>query len=118
MAEIPHAKQLVVLPFAVTDGDAQMAAFGAGLTETLTAKLTQLTRDLLLQVVPAPEVRDKHVTSVEAARQEFGVNLILAGSLHKSGDQVRINCVLVDPKTRRQVRANVLTVADGDAFRA
>ncbi len=118
MAEIPHAKQLAVLPFAATGGDAQLAAFGAGLTETLTAKLTQLTRDPLLQVVPAPEVRDKRVTSVEAARQEFGVNLVLLGSLHKSGNQVRINCVLVDPGTRRQLRANVLTVADGDSFTA
>lgn len=116
--EIPREKQLAVLPFTVTDADAQTAAFGAGLTETLTAKLTQLTRDPLLQVVPAPEVRGKHIASVDAARQEFGVNLVLEGSLHTSGKQVRINFILVDTRTRRQLRASSLTATDGDAFRA
>jgi tetratricopeptide (TPR) repeat protein/TolB-like protein/tRNA A-37 threonylcarbamoyl transferase component Bud32 len=115
---IPRAKQLVVLPFTVTDGDAKTVAFSAGLTETLTAKLTQLTGDPLLQVVPAPEVWEKRITSVDAARQEFGVNLVLEGNLHKSGRQMRINVSLVDPLTRRQLRATSLTVADGDAFRA
>ena len=115
---IPHVKQLVVLPFTVIDGDAEIVAFGAGLTETLTAKLTQLTRDPLLQVVPASEMRAKRIATADEARQEFGVNLVLEGSLHKSGNQIRINCMLVDTRTRRQIRADSLTVAAGDAFRA
>lgn len=115
---LPHVKQLVVLPFTVTDGDAETAAFGAGLTETLTAKLTQLTRDPLLQVVPAPEMRAKRIASADEARKEFGANLALEGSLHKSGNQIRINSALVDTRTRRQIRADSLTLAAGDAFRA
>ena len=115
---IPESKQLAVLPFTVPEGDAETAAFGAGLTETLTAKLTQMTRDPHLQVVPAPEVREKHIETIEAARQEFGVNLVLQGNLHKSGSQIRINFILVDPQTRRQLRANSLTISSGDAFRA
>ena len=115
---IPHEKQLAVLPFTVADLDAQNVAFGAGLTETLTAQLTQLTRDPLLQVVPAPEVRRMHIESVDAARQEFGVNLVLEGSLHTSGKQIRVNFILVDTHTRRQLRANSLTLPDEDAFRA
>jgi serine/threonine protein kinase/tetratricopeptide (TPR) repeat protein len=118
LAVIPESKQLAVLPFTVPEGDAEIAAFGAGLTETLTAKLTQMTRDPHLQVVPAPEVREKHIATIEAARQEFGVNLILQGNLHKSGSQMRINFILVDPQTRRQLRANSLTISAGDAFRA
>jgi serine/threonine protein kinase/tetratricopeptide (TPR) repeat protein len=117
-AVIPQSKQLVVLPFSVPEGDVETAAFGAGLTETLTARLTQMTRDPHLQVVPAPEVREKRVATIDAARQEFGVNLVLQGNLHKSGSQVRINFTLVDPQTRRQLRANSLTVTSGDAFRA
>lgn len=117
-SQIPREKQLAVLPFTVTDGDAQKAALSAGLTETLTAKLTQLTRDPQLQVVPAQEVRRKNVDSIDAARQEFGVNLVLEGSLHSSGKQVRINFILIDARTRRQLRASSLTVTDGDAFRA
>ena len=115
-ASLPRDKQLAVLPFTVSDGDPAKVAFGAGLTETLAAKLTQLTRDPLLQVVPAPEVLRNHVDSVDAARKEFGVNLVLEGSLHTSGRQMRINFILVEARTRRQLRANSLTVADDDAF--
>jgi tetratricopeptide (TPR) repeat protein/predicted Ser/Thr protein kinase len=117
-AGAPGIESLAVLPFAVTDGDTETAAFGAGLTETLTAKMTQLTRNPQLQVVPAPDMRAKHISTAEEAQLEFGVNLVLEGSLHKSGNQLRINCILVDPHTRRQIRAESLTVPYGDAFRA
>jgi serine/threonine protein kinase/tetratricopeptide (TPR) repeat protein len=113
---LPREKQLAVLPFTVSDGDAQKVAFGAGLTETLTAKLTQLTRDPLLQVVPFPEVRRSHIDNVDAAHKEFGVNLVLEGNLHTSGRQIRINFILVEARTRRQLRANSLTLTDDDAF--
>jgi serine/threonine protein kinase/tetratricopeptide (TPR) repeat protein len=116
--EIPPDKQLAVLPFTVTGNDAETGAFGAGLTETLTAKLTQLTQDPQLQVVPATDVRTRHIASAEEARQEFGVNLVLEGNVHKIGNQIRINYILVDPRTRRQVRGRSLTVSSEDAFRA
>src|SRR5262249_34816913 len=113
---IPRVKQVVVLPLNVEGGDAQTAAFAAGLTETLNAKLTQLTDDPSLQVVPATEIRARHVSTMEDARKEFGANLVLEGSLHKSGQQARVNYILVDPKTRRQMRAESLTLAAMDSF--
>jgi serine/threonine-protein kinase len=115
---VPHMKQVAVLPLSVVGDDAQTEAFGAGLTETLTAKLTQLTGDPSLQVVPATEIRGKHVSTVDEARKEFGVNLVLEGSLHKSGQQVRVNYILVDARTRRQLRAESLTLATMDSFAA
>ncbi len=118
MSPIPRTKQVAVLPLSVVGGDAQAAAFGAGLTETLTAKLTQLTGDPSLQVVPATEIRGKHVSTVDDARKEFGVNLVLEGSLHKSGQQARVNYILVDARTRRQLRAESLTFATMDSFAA
>lgn len=118
LSPIPRTKQVAVLPLSVVGGDAQTAAFGAGLTETLTAKLTQLTGDPSLQVVPATEIRGKHVSTVDEARKEFGVNLVLEGSLHKSGQQVRVNYILVDARTRRQLRAESLTFAAMDSFAA
>src|SRR5882672_10265260 len=118
MSPIPRTKQVAVLPLRVVGGDTQAAAFGAGLTETLTAKLTQLTGDPSLQVVPATEIRGKHVSTMDDARREFGVNLVLEGSLHKSGQQVRVNYILVDARTRRQLRAESLTFAAMDSFAA
>jgi eukaryotic-like serine/threonine-protein kinase len=115
---LPRSKQVVVLPFDVVAGDPETTAFGAGLTETLTAKLTQLTGDPSLQVVPAAEIRGKHINTADDARKEFGANLALEGSLYKSGDRVRVNFILVDARTLRQIRADSLTVAAGDPFAA
>ncbi|PYU74114.1 MAG: hypothetical protein DMG49_05290 [Acidobacteria bacterium] len=115
---VPRTKQVAVLPFSVVGTEGEMAAFGAGLTETLTAKLTQLTEDRSLQVVPASEIRARRITTVDDARKGFGVNLALGGSLCVSGDHVRIYCVLVDASKRRQIRAGSLTVAAKDPFTA
>lgn len=118
ISPIPRTKLVAVLPLSVVDADVQTAAFGAGLTDTLTAKLTQLTGDPSLQVVPSSEIRGEHVSTVDEARKEFGVNLVLEGSLHKSGQQIRVNYILVDARTRRQLRAQSLTFAAMDSFAA
>ncbi len=108
--------QLAVLPFAPTGDDPGAKAFCDGLTDTLTAKLTQLTGSYPLQVVPTSEIRAEGVTSVEQARRDFGVSLVLEGSLHTSGNQVRVTYSLVDAKTRRQLRAEMVDANVADAF--
>ncbi len=112
----PAPIQLAVLPFAPTADDAGSRAFCDGLTETLTAKLTQLTGNYPLQVVPSSEIRAAGVTSVEQARKNFGVGLVLEGSLHSSGNQVRVAYTLVDAKTNRQLHAETVDADVSDAF--
>jgi len=114
--EKPPAIQLVVLPFATPDADSSAKAFSNGLTETLTAELTHLTGNYPLQVVPASEVRAGAITTVEQARKEFGVNMVLEGSLHGAGDQMRVTYSLVDATTRRQLHAEAITVDAADAL--
>jgi tetratricopeptide (TPR) repeat protein len=113
---IPKQKQLAVLEFQAVDGSPEETSFTAGLTDTVTTKLTQLTGDRSLQVVPARDLRDRHVTSADQALRDFGVNLVLEGSLHKSGNEVRVNYALVDARTRRQLRAQSVTLAASDPF--
>lgn len=112
----PAPIQLAVLPFAATADDAGIRAFCDGLTETLTAKLTQLTDNYPLQVVPSSEIRAEGVTSVEQARKNFGVGLVLGGSLHSSGNQVRVTYILADAKTNRQLHAETVDADISDAF--
>ena len=107
---------MAVLPFEVPGGDPAARAFSDGLTETLSAKLTKLTTGHDLQVVPASEVNALKVTSSESAREELGVNLILTGSLQQSGDVARVTYALVNTKTRRQLRADTITIATADPF--
>ena len=108
--------QLAVLPFAPMADDPGSKAFCNGLTETVTAKLTQLTDNYPLQVVPSSEIRAENVTSVEQARNNFGVGLVLEGSLHSSGNQVRVTYTLVDAKTNRQLHAETVDADVSDAF--
>jgi serine/threonine protein kinase/tetratricopeptide (TPR) repeat protein len=113
---LPSHKLVAVLPFAVTGGNAAEQPFSDGLTETLTAKLTQLTVDPTLQVVPAPEVRARGASTIDDLRKEFGVTLVVEGNLQRSGDRVRINIATVDAGTRRQIRAESLTISASDPF--
>ncbi len=113
---VPREKQLAVLPFTAVGGDTESAAFSEGLTETLTTKLTQLTATHHLQVISAAEVQARRITSVDEARKEFGVTMTLEGSLHRSGDQVRVNFAIVDARTHRQLRAESITAAASDPF--
>ena len=113
---IPQERQLAVLPFEVPGGDPSARAFSDGLTETLSAKLTKLTTGHDLQVVPASEVNALKVTSSESARDELGVNLILTGSLQQSGGVARVTYALVNTITRRQLRADTITIATADPF--
>jgi len=114
--QVPRQKQLAVLQFRSVEGDPDVAVFSAGLSDVLTAKLTQLTGDSSLQVVPASEIQNRHVTSIEQASNYFGVNLVLEGSLAKSGDLVRVNYNLVDAQTRRELRADSITMSGTDPF--
>jgi tetratricopeptide (TPR) repeat protein len=116
IALMPQRKYVAVLQFRAVQGDPQAASFTAGLSDTLTAKLTRLTGGGSLQVVPAAEIQSRHVTTVEQARSEFGVNLVVDGSLAKAGDLIRVNCALVDPRKRRQIRADTITVAATNTF--
>jgi eukaryotic-like serine/threonine-protein kinase len=116
LTRVPHQKQVAVLQFRADEGDPEAASFAAGLTDTLTAKLTPLTDNRTLQVVPTTEIQAKHVATAQQAYAEFGVNLVLEGSLSKSGNLVRVNYALVDSRTRRQLSANSLTLPASDPF--
>ena len=109
-------KNLAVLPFRVIGGGPESQAFSDGITETLTVKLTQLTATHDLQVVPAADLRGRKISTATDARQEFGISLVLEGTLQYSGDKVRVNYALVDSATLRQLRTGTLTENLSDPF--
>ena len=112
---LPAQRQLAVLPFANAGGGPETVAFCDGLVETLTTKLTQIERfQGSLLVVPASDVRAAGVTSAAAARRNFGVTLVVTGSIQPSGDAVRLTANLVDTQSLRQLRAVVLDARRDD----
>jgi tetratricopeptide (TPR) repeat protein len=113
----PHLPRiLAVLPFRALGGDNATNALGAGMTETLTAQLAQISDRDQLQLVSTREIEAQGISSAEQARREFGVDLVMEGSLQQAGSQLRINCSLVDARTHRQLGARSLTASVGDIF--
>jgi tetratricopeptide (TPR) repeat protein/TolB-like protein/predicted Ser/Thr protein kinase len=106
---------LTVLPFDATGQDEKTTALIMGLGETLTAKLAQLSHTNL-QLISSQDVRAAGVKTTEEAWREFGTDLVLEGSAHREGDQIRLNCSLVDPRTHRQLSARTITADVKDVF--
>ena len=107
---------LAVLPFNAVGQDAAAGALGIGLTETLTAKLSQLSGSNSLQLVSTRELAAQGIRTAEQARREFGTDMVLEGSLQQAGPLIRVNCNLVDSRTRRQLDSRIITTAADDIF--
>jgi serine/threonine protein kinase/tetratricopeptide (TPR) repeat protein len=115
---VAQVKQLALLPVSASgDTDAHSSeAFGNGLIETLTSRLERVTRDRALEIIPVSEVRAKGVMNLQQAHEEFGANLGLELSCHRSGDLMRVNYSLIDATTHRQLRAATITAPASDPF--
>jgi serine/threonine protein kinase/tetratricopeptide (TPR) repeat protein len=92
------------------------AAFDSGLVETLTSSLTELSGKHPLAVIPASEMRAHHVQTLDAARQEFGVNYGLMLNIQRASGQVRVNYSLVDAHSHQQLRGGTVTAGASDPF--
>jgi tetratricopeptide (TPR) repeat protein/tRNA A-37 threonylcarbamoyl transferase component Bud32 len=101
--QLPAQKQVAVLPFRSIGGDASQEAFCDGLTELLT---TAISKQGDFSVVPPTEARG--LQTAEQARREFGVNLVVYGSVQFRGEKVRLIIALIDAQTRRQIDAQPL----------
>jgi serine/threonine protein kinase/tetratricopeptide (TPR) repeat protein len=102
-------KQLAVLPFTNVGNDPANQAFCDGLVEILSSKLSQLQQfQKTLRVVPATDVLQAGIVSVREARQTFGVNLVLTGSIQRTNARVRMTINLVDPQKLRQLKSKTI----------
>jgi tetratricopeptide (TPR) repeat protein/predicted Ser/Thr protein kinase len=91
-------------------------AFDSGLVDTLTSGLTELSERHHLAVIPPSEMRAHHVQTLDAARQEFGVNYGLMLNIQRAAGQVRVNYSLVDARSHEQLRGGTITAAATDPF--
>ncbi|HEY6292446.1 MAG TPA: protein kinase [Terriglobia bacterium] len=110
---LPSEASLAVLPFKAPN-DPSLEAFGNGLAEALTARLVQLTANRSFQVVPASEIRDRSVATLDQARQEFSVNLGLKLSLERAEKLLRVTYTLIDARNGRALAADSITLPESD----
>ena len=106
---------IAVLPFANMSSDKEQEYFSDGLSEELLNQLTQ---------VPGLRVIGRQSSFAFKGRSEdlrkigelLGVNHILAGSVRKSGNRVRINAQLIDPADQSQIWAETYERTLDDIF--
>ncbi|MGJ5817862.1 protein kinase domain-containing protein [Paludibaculum fermentans] len=121
-SRVPERKEIVVLPLTVIGPEQPLRALTDGLTEIITAKLTQLEQfQGKLTVVPASDVRARKIASAEEARKVYGANLVISGSAQQTGARVECILNLINAQTLRQVSSrsiildagNLLALRDG-----
>jgi tetratricopeptide (TPR) repeat protein len=112
---VPEHKSLAVLPIAAAD-DPKLAAFSKGLLEDVAAKLSQLSANHDIEVIPARTLEDKKISTLADAQKEFGVNLGLAFSLKQDGNLLRAAYSLIDAKTDKNLAADSITAPVSDLF--
>ena len=95
---------------------AKLTAFGKGLLEDVAAKLSQLSANHDLEVVPARTLEDKKVSTLADAKKEFGVSLGLTVSLEQANDLVRAAYGLTDAKSGRNLAGAAITAPVSDVF--
>jgi serine/threonine protein kinase/tetratricopeptide (TPR) repeat protein len=107
---------LAVLPLATEGDNPADGALGRGVAQTVSARIAQGSNSRVFQLIPPNELSAKEVKTADAARREFGVDMVLAVGLQRSGDKMRITCSLIDPRTHQQVDARTVTGDAGDLF--
>jgi serine/threonine protein kinase/tetratricopeptide (TPR) repeat protein len=109
-------QRVAVLEFENIGGDPANRAFCEGLMETLSSQLTELEQfHGALSVVPASDIRREKVTSVREAKQDFGVTLVITGSVQRSPSGMRLTINVVDAQQLTQLRSRAMFVPVTDA---
>ncbi len=110
---LPQQKVLAILPFRDLSGQAGSQLMTDGIAETLSAHLV---RSSDLQVmspsgVPAVEPRD-----LKTFAQERGANLLLRGTVQRSGEQLRVSYTVLSPDRGTEVAGDTITGSSSDIF--
>jgi len=84
--------------------------------DTLNSRLGELSTRHSLSVIPMNSTIEKRVTTIDGAREQFGVNLVLVLNIQRASGNVRVNYALVDAHSHEQVRSSTITASLTDPF--
>ena len=105
---------VAVLPFDAVGGNPDNQVLCRGLTDLLTTRLTQISKEYGVEIVPASEVRSQGVSSIEDAHRKLGVSLVVEGSWDFAGNQVMYS--LVNAQSRHSLNAESIRADVRDLF--
>jgi TolB-like protein/class 3 adenylate cyclase/Flp pilus assembly protein TadD len=95
---VPPRLSIVVLPFANLGGGPEQDYFVDGVTESLTTDLSRIAGSLVIARNTAFTYKGKPI-DVKKIGRELTVGYVLAGSVQRGGNRMRINVQLIDTET-------------------
>jgi TolB-like protein/thioredoxin-like negative regulator of GroEL len=101
-AVAPRIESLAVLPLENLMGDPQQEYFVDGMTEELTADLSQISALRVISRTSVMQYKGTKKSMPEIAR-ELNVDGVIEGSVLRAGDRVRITAQLIEAKTDRHI---------------
>lgn len=112
---VPETKRLAIIPFTNVGEITENAVFLDGILETMTSKLSQIDNyEEKLWVIPSSEVLSNDVSSISDARNLFGINLAITGSLQDIAGNKRLTINLIDAENLRQLKSQVIDLSGGN----
>jgi adenylate cyclase len=102
---LPEKPSIAVLPFTNMSNEAEQEYFADGITEDLITDLSKISGLFVISRHSVFTYKGKSVKIREFAK-DLGVRYVLAGSVRKAGNQVRINAQLIDATTGGHIWAD------------
>ena len=106
---------IVVLPFANLSDDRDQQYLADGLTEDLTADLSNISGTFVISRNSAFTYKGKSVDARQVGR-ELGVRYVLEGSVRRSANQIRVNAQLIDAESNAHLWAERFDRDAADLF--
>lgn len=99
----PPGKSIAVLPFKNLSPNPTDAYFADGIMEDILTLLSKIGDLNVISRAAVMKYKGQDAVSLQAAGKDLGVTAILAGSVRREGNAVRISAQLIDAATGRQV---------------
>lgn len=115
VTQVSDKPSIAVMPFSNRSNDTNQEYFADGMTEDLITDLSKVTGLFVIARDSVFTYKGKAVKVQQVAR-ELGVGYVLAGSVRRAGDQVRINVQLVEGKTGHHLWAERYDGSLADIF--
>lgn len=112
---LPERPALAVLPFANVGGDPEQDWFADGVASDITTALSRFRGFAVVSRQSAFALKGRSI-DVRQAAGELGVRYVLAGSVRRSGEQLRITAELVDADDGAQLWAQRFDGVAGEIF--
>ena len=110
---LPAAMHMAVLPFDTFGGDEEDKSFSDGLAHLVATNLLRMEHDKdELWIIPVREVLSREVTSASDARDKFGINLAVSGTIVELANTMQITLDVTDARTLRVVESETIELSE------